>query len=121
MNPNTRTRLEARGWRVGDAADFLGMNAAESAYVELKLALGEALRARRGEQALSQEAVARRIGSSQSRVAKMEAGDGTVSIDLLLRALLALGATPREIAAAIRRVRPALTPASPSPRTRRGR
>src|SRR5581483_4278956 len=48
---------------------------------------------RRAELGLSQAVVAKRLGSSQSRVAKMEAGDPSVSLDLLLRALLALGAT----------------------------
>jgi hypothetical protein len=41
------------------------------------------------------------MGSSQSRVAKMEAGDPTVSLDLLVQGLLAAGATRREIADAL--------------------
>jgi predicted XRE-type DNA-binding protein len=110
---STRTRLEAHGWRVGSTADFLGLTAEEAAYVELKLALSIALRARRTAQGLSQTALATRLGSSQSRVARMEAADPSVSIDLLLRSLLALGATPRQVAAAIAR--------PPSRRTRRAR
>jgi hypothetical protein len=100
-----RTCLEARGWRVGSAADFLGLSAEEAAFVETKLALSQSLRSRRKGQNVSQAALARRLKSSQSRVAKMEAADATVSIDLLLRGLFALGAKPRDVATALRRRR----------------
>ena len=45
--------------------------------------------------------LAKRLRSSQSRVAKMEASDPAVSIDLLIRALLAAGAKKKDIAKAI--------------------
>lgn len=93
--------LEANGWRVGSVADFLELSPEEAAVVELKLRLSDALRARRTKLRLSQEAVAARLGSSQSRVAKMEAGDASVSLDLLLRALVGLGATPNDVARSI--------------------
>jgi hypothetical protein len=102
MNKTKRTKLAAQGWRVGSAADFLELSAEEAAFVETKLALSESLRARRTAQHLSQAALAKRLKSSQSRVAKMEAADPTVSVDLLLRGLFALGATPRDIAKALR-------------------
>ena len=102
MNKAKRTKLAAHGWRVGSAVDFLELTAEEAAFVETKLALSESLRARRTAQHLSQAALAKRLKSSQSRVAKMEAADPTVSVDLLLRGLFALGATPRDIAKALR-------------------
>ena len=102
MDKRKRARLEARGWKVGTAAEFLELSPEEAAFVETKLALSHTLRARRTEQHVSQAALAKRLGSSQSRVAKMEAADPTVSIDLLLRALYALGATPRDVAKALR-------------------
>ena len=102
MNKTKRTKLAAQGWRVGSAADFLELSAEEAAFVETKLALSESLRARRTAQHLSQAALAKRLKSSQSRVAKMEAADPTVTVDLLLRGLFALGATPRDIAKALR-------------------
>lgn len=101
MDESSRKRLEQAGWSVGSAKDFLGLSDEEAAFVELKLALSRSLRERRTEQGLSQTEVARRIGSSQSRVAKMEASDPAVSLDLLVRGLLATGATRRDIAAAI--------------------
>ena len=101
MRKAKQQALEARGWRVGSAEDFLELAPEESAVVELKLRLSDALRARRTKLRLSQEAVADRLGSSQSRVAKMEAGDASVSMDLLMRALLGLGATPNDVAKAI--------------------
>ena len=101
MRKAKQQALEARGWRVGSVADFLDLTPGEVAVVQLKLRLSEALRARRTKLRISQEAVAERLGSSQSRVAKMEAGDASVSLDLLLRALVGLDATPNDIAKAI--------------------
>ena len=98
MDKAKRKRLEARGWRVGTASDFLRLSAEEAALIEMKLNLSQALRARREARGLSQVALAKRLRSSQSRVAKMEAADQTVSIDLLVRGLVVLGATPRDIA-----------------------
>lgn len=101
MNRAKRKRLDAAGWRAGSAADFLDLSLEEAAFVELKLRLGESLRRRRQAQKLSQEALAQKIRSSQSRVAKMEAADPSVSIDLLVRALLAAGADHKDIAEAV--------------------
>ena len=101
MNRSKRVRLEGRGWKVGSAGEFLGLSPEEAAFVELKLALSDALRARRASSRLTQAQLAKRLQSSQSRVAKMERGDASVSIDLLLRSLLTLGVSSREIARAI--------------------
>ena len=103
MNKTKRSRLEARGWRVGSAKEFLGLSPEESALVETRLALSQALRARRVAHGLTQGELARRLKSSQSRVAKMEAGDKTVSVDLLVKALYSLGAQPRDVGRALQR------------------
>ena len=103
MEKKKSARLAAGGWTIGDAGDFLGLTPDESAYVEMKLSLCDELKIRRTRLGMSQLALARRLGSSQSRVAKMEAGDPTVSIDLLMRGLLAAGATRADIATAIAR------------------
>ena len=92
-----KDRLEHAGWRSGDAGDFLGLSEQERAFVEVKLALADYLRELRMENAWTQVQVARRLGSSQSRVAKMEAGDASVSVDLLVRSLLALGASRTDV------------------------
>jgi ribosome-binding protein aMBF1 (putative translation factor) len=97
MKPSKRKRLEKRGWTVGSAREFLGLSDEENAIIEVRLDLAERLRTMRQEGGVSQAELARRIGSSQSRVAKMEAGDASVSIELLLRALFQLGATRREL------------------------
>ena len=94
-------RLAERGWRVGSADDFLDLSVEESAYVDLRLRLSDALRAKRQQQRLTQIELARRIKSSQSRIAKMEAGDASMSLDLLIRSLFALGASNRDLAEAI--------------------
>ena len=92
-----KRRLESRGWKVGDAKDFLKLSPEESAFIEMKLELSERLRTHRVRRNLTQIELARLVKSSQSRVAKMEAGDPSVSMDLLVRSLLALGATRREV------------------------
>jgi DNA-binding XRE family transcriptional regulator len=98
MDKNKRKRLEEKGWQVGTVADFLGLTPEESTYVELKLALSANLRKWREEKQLTQVELAERIQSSQSRVAKMEAGDPSVSLDLLVRTLFALGVTRDSLA-----------------------
>jgi DNA-binding transcriptional regulator YiaG len=103
MKKPKRAHLEAKGWRVGSAADFLELSPEEAALVETRLALSQALRARRVAHRLTQGELARRLKSSQSRVAKMEAGDKTVSVDLLVKALFSLGAKPRDIGRALQR------------------
>jgi predicted XRE-type DNA-binding protein len=103
MNKTKRARLEAAGWKTGDAKDFLGLSEAETEFIDMKLALAADLRARREAQHLNQTQVAKMIGSSQSRVAKMEAADASVSIDLLIKALLRLGAERRDVAKAVSR------------------
>lgn len=101
MDEAKKSRLTRGGWRVGDAAAFLGLTAEEAAFVELKLALAGLLREVRLRHGLTQTQVARRLGSSQSRVAKMEAADASVSLDLLMRSLLSLGASREEVARVI--------------------
>ena len=103
MRARKRKRLEAAGWRVGSAAEFLRLTPEEAALVEMKLNLARRLRDVRTNRGLSQEAMAKLLGSSQSRVAKMEAGDRSVSVDLLVRSLLLVGASRAEIAREIRR------------------
>jgi ribosome-binding protein aMBF1 (putative translation factor) len=98
MEAAKRKRLEAAGWSVGSATDFLKLSPEEAAFVELKLRLSESLKRRRQSKKLSQAALAKKIKSSQSRVAKMEAGDPSVSLDLLIRALLAIGVTRNDLA-----------------------
>ena len=98
MDARKRKQLEAAGWRVGSAADFLALSAEEAALVEMRLAVSSALRQRRQRQGVTQAALAKKLRSSQSRVAKMEAGDPSISLDLLLRAFFATGATKRDLA-----------------------
>ncbi len=102
MDAKQKKRLEADGWRFGSYAEFLNLTDAEVELVELHASLAAALKARRVRQRVTQVELAKRLRSSQSRVAKMEAGDPTVTIDLLMRGLLVLGASRRDLAAALR-------------------
>jgi ribosome-binding protein aMBF1 (putative translation factor) len=97
MRKAKRKRLETKGWKIGTVKDFLGLSDEESAYIELKIKLATALRQRRQQKGLSQLDLAAKLQSSQSRVAKMEAGDPSVSLDLLIRSLISLGASEREL------------------------
>lgn len=97
MDKRKQAKLTKRGWKVGTVTEFLDLSAEESAYIEMKLALSKKLREKRARKKLTQAELARAIESSQSRVAKMEAGDPTVSIDLLVKSLLALGVSKKEL------------------------
>jgi hypothetical protein len=101
MDKETKKQLQAAGWTTGAARDFLGLTDAEADFIEMKLALAQDLRARRLARHLNHTQVARIVGSSQSRVAKMEAADPSVSIDLLVRSLLKLGAARKDLAKAL--------------------
>jgi predicted XRE-type DNA-binding protein len=101
MDKAKRKRLEAAGWKVGSVRSFLDLSAEEEAYIELKLQLAKNVQKRRQERKLTQHELARLLKSSQSRVAKMEAGDPTVSVDLLIRSLLALGASSKTLLRAL--------------------
>lgn len=90
-------RLKAAGWKAGSARDFLQLSDEEAMLVELKLMLTDAIKASRQKRGLSQIDLAKKMGSSQSRVAKIEAGDPSVSLDLIMRAFFATGATRREL------------------------
>jgi ribosome-binding protein aMBF1 (putative translation factor) len=97
MRKQKKQRLESKGWKIGTVKEFLGLSNEESAYIELKIKLAAGLRQRRREKGLSQSDLAAKLQSSQSRVAKMEAGDPSVSLDLLIRSLISLGASEREL------------------------
>ena len=98
MKTAKRKRLEEKGWKIGSSTEFLGLSSEEAAYVELKLALSRNLQTTRKEKNLTQEELARLLKSSQSRIAKMEAGDPSVSLDLLVRSLLVLGTSRKTLA-----------------------
>jgi len=101
MKKSKKTKLEAAGWRVGSAAEFLDLTKEETCLIEMKIGLADSIRKRRQARKLTQTQLAERLGSSQSRVAKMEIADPSVSMDLLVRALLELGATRSQVAKAI--------------------
>ena len=101
MLESKKRRIAAKGWKIGTAKEFLGLSASEEAYIELRLRLSEGLKSRRNLRRVTQTQLAQALRSSQSRVAKMESGDPTVSIDLLVKSLLVLGTTNRELAAII--------------------
>ena len=98
MRVAKRRRLLERGWVVGDAEEFLGLTVEELALVDLRLRLANGLKLQRVQRRLTQGELAKVVRSSQSRVAKMEAGDPSVSIDLLFRSLIALGASSSDLA-----------------------
>jgi DNA-binding XRE family transcriptional regulator len=102
MRKRKKARLEQTGWAVGSVKEFLGLSEADAVLIEMKLALSRSLRERRKKYGLSQVQLAERLQSSQSRIAKMEAGDPSVSMDLLVNSLLLLGASSTDLANAIR-------------------
>ena len=91
MDKNKRQRLEAKGWKVGTVDEFLGLTPDEFTYVELKLTLSQRVREYRQAKHLTQVEMVKLLKSSQSRVAKIETGNASVSLDLLIRSLIVLG------------------------------
>jgi len=110
MRENKRKRLGTRGWKVGTTKELLGLTREEETFIELRLKLAEGLKTRRVRRRLTQVDLAKAVQSSQSRVAKMEAGDPSVSLDLLVRSLIALGTSSKELGRMISltRTRPAV-------------
>jgi DNA-binding XRE family transcriptional regulator len=98
MKKEKRKALEAKGFTVGTVDEFLGLSKEESEYIEIKLALSKGLEQARKRKKLTQLQLAKLIQSSQSRVAKMESGDPTVSLDLLIKSLLAVGTKKETVA-----------------------
>lgn len=98
MEKKRLERLVAKGWKVGSTAEFLRLTPEEVALVEVRLALSESVRTLRKQKKISQVRLAKLLGSSQSRVAKIEAGDASVSLDLMVRSLLTLGASKKDLA-----------------------
>lgn len=108
MKQTKRERLEKQGWKVGTAAEFLELTPEEEAYVELRLALSRSVKERRKQKSMTQEQLASEIGSSQSRMAKLEAGEPSVSLDLLVRSLFALGTSMEELSEIVASVPPSV-------------
>ncbi|MCY7286229.1 MAG: helix-turn-helix transcriptional regulator [Cyanobacteria bacterium CAN_BIN43] len=103
MDDAKKERLAKNGWTVGTVSEFLDLTSEEATLVEIKLALSRHLKQRR-QQLMTQTALAERLQSSQPRIAKAENGDASVSIELLIKAILATGATPQEIGQVIAQV-----------------
>ena len=101
MDKRKKKRLESAGWRVGGTAEFLGLNDEEAAIVELKLGLANAVKENRARRRMTQDQLGKLLGSSQSRIAKIEAADTSVSIDLMVRFLIKMGVTRKEVASYI--------------------
>lgn len=103
-------RLEKAGWKTVTVQEFLELSDEEMAIIEVKVALSKRLREQRLRAGLTQAQVADALLTSQPRVAKMEAADRTVSIDLLVKALVKTGVSVKEIGRSLE--------GAPSPRER---
>ena len=99
MNEHKRKALEKKGFKVGSPADFLEMSPEEEAYIEIRLEISWLIKIQRNKRGWTQKQLARAIGSSQSRIAKMEAGDPSTSLDLMIKALLRVGVSKKQLGA----------------------
>ncbi len=105
-------RLENAGWKTVTVQDFLALSDEDMAIIDVKVALAKRLRVQRTRAGLSQLEVAKIVRSSQPRVAKMEAADKTVSIDLLVKALVKTGVSVQDIGRSLEKVAPSKRKAS---------
>lgn len=97
MDKKRKQQLEEKGFLVGSAADFLGLSPEEEAYIDIRLDISDMVKAQRTKRGWTQKQLARTIGSSQSRIAKLEGGDPGISMDLMIKALLQLGTSKKQI------------------------
>jgi ribosome-binding protein aMBF1 (putative translation factor) len=97
MDKQKQKELEEKGFRVGSAADFLDLTPEEESYIEIRLDISNLIKNQRTKRGWTQKQLARAMGSSQSRIAKMEAGEPSTSLDLMIKALLRLGISKQEI------------------------
>ena len=91
MDAAKRKALQAAGWRIGDAADFLRMNDVERQLLDARVKLALAIRRQRLARKLSQKQLGAKLKTSQPRVAKIERAAADVSLDQLVRAFAAAG------------------------------
>ncbi len=97
MKQQKRKQLEEKGFRIGSASDFLELIPEEESYIEIRLEISGLVKSQRRKRGWTQQQLARAIGSSQSRVAKMEAGEPSTSLDLMIKTLLRLGVSKTQI------------------------
>ncbi len=97
MRKGKRQRLEAAGWTVRSTQEFLGLTDAEAILVDIHAALAILVKEARAERRWTQTQLAQALGSSQSRVAKMEAADASVALDLMVRSLIVAGVSGARI------------------------
>lgn len=95
MDAKKLKRLKKMGGRVTTVKELLGLTDADEVIIELRLQLAQAVRQRRMAAGITQAALAKAIGSSQSRVAKMEGGDPQASLESLVSAVIAVGGKPK--------------------------
>ena len=96
MDKSKRERLESKGWKVGTVSDFLELTPEETIFVEIKLALSESLK-ERYQKLMTENDFSSKISSSQRGITNVENGDSSLSIEFLIKAMLAIGATPQDI------------------------
>lgn len=96
LNEKKKARIETMGGRVTTVEEWLELTPEEVAVIDIKIRLGEELKACRRKKRLSQERVATILGTSQGRVSKLEKGQAT--LDQLTRSLLALGRSTKDVA-----------------------
>ena len=102
MKSEKKAILNKNGWKVGTTSEFLKTSPEEAAYLEIRIAFAELIKSLRKKNHLRQADLAKRLHTSQSRVAKIESADPTVSLDLMAKSAFSMGATTKEIANAIR-------------------
>jgi len=96
MDKDKQAKLASKGWKIGTVNDFLDLTPAEATYIELRLALSENLKQRRTQLTLSQ--FAQLLNTNSSQIEKLETGEAEVTLDFLIRSLLTLGTTVKELA-----------------------
>ena len=94
-------KLEAMGFKVTTTKDWLRLSVEEEKVIEMRVALAAELEKMRKEAGLTQAQLAKKLGTKQSGVARMINNPDTATIDNLIKAMVAMGASVGRIAACL--------------------
>ncbi|MBO4435298.1 MAG: helix-turn-helix transcriptional regulator [Fibrobacter sp.] len=97
MDKAKKESLEKKGWKFGDVDEYLGLTPAEMVIVEMKAELAKALIKKRKKSGMSQTEASAKAQTSQSRYAKAEHSDSSVSLELMIKLFFSLGADKKEL------------------------
>ena len=101
MKAKKKKALELAGYKMTDSVEWLELSPEEEAIVKIRVNFAMEIDRVCKERGITQQALAEKIGTRQSGVARMLNNPSKVTIDSLIKTLLVLGTPSKRIAALI--------------------